>query len=125
MSASVSIVVIASLLAIAFVNWYFLIAPGRRTAALDRGSNEIHITVEGGYDPASIRVPAGRPVRLLFDRRESNSCSEEVVIPDLKIRRFLPAFQTTAVEIMFPTPGRYEFACGMNMLHGSIIAEKA
>jgi Cu+-exporting ATPase len=124
MSVSPWVVAVASLLAIAFVNWYFLIAPGRRPAELKGGSNEIRITVKGGYDPATIRVPAGQPVRLVFDRQETNSCSEEIVIPDLKIRRFLPAFEATAIDITLPSPGRYEFACGMNMLHGSIIAEQ-
>jgi plastocyanin domain-containing protein len=62
-------------------------------------------------------------VRLVFDRQETSGCSDEVVIPDFGIRRFLPAFQQTAVELTPPAPGRYEFTCGMSMIRGSLIAE--
>jgi plastocyanin domain-containing protein len=68
-------------------------------------------------------VPAGRPVRLVFDRQETSSCSEEVVFPAFGIKRFLPAHQQTTVEITPPAPGRYEFTCGMAMLHGAVVAE--
>jgi plastocyanin domain-containing protein len=81
------------------------------------------ITVDGGYEPATIRVPAGQPVRLLFDRRDTSSCSEEVVFPDFGIRQFLPTGKTTPIDITPPKPGKYEFMCGMSMLHGTVIAE--
>jgi plastocyanin domain-containing protein len=62
-------------------------------------------------------------VRLVFDRRETSGCSEEVVFADFGIRRFLPAYQQTPVEVTPPTPGTYEFTCGMGMLRGRLIAE--
>lgn len=110
--------------AIGWVNWFFFFA--RRSAATASagpgGFQEITIAVAGGYTPAEIRVQAGRPVRLLFDRRETNPCSEEIVIPDFGIRRFLPAGERTAVEFT-PGPGVHELTCGMGMLHGKVIAE--
>jgi plastocyanin domain-containing protein len=81
------------------------------------------VTVKGGYSPATIRVPAGRPVRLVFDRQESSGCSEEVVFPDFGLKRYLPAFQRTTLEVTAPAPGTYEFTCGMGMLRGRLIAE--
>ena len=77
----------------------------------------------GGYAPAEVRVKAGRPVRLVFDRQETNPCSEEVVIPDFGIRRFLPPHQKTAVEFTPTRPGSHEFTCGMGMLRGKVIVE--
>jgi plastocyanin domain-containing protein len=79
--------------------------------------------VRGGYSPSAIRVRAGEPVRLVFDRQETSSCSEEIVFPDFGIRRFLPAGEKTTIEITPPSAGRYEFMCGMSMLHGVVIAE--
>jgi plastocyanin domain-containing protein len=118
---------------IAWVNWYFFLAD--RTAAVavpaggapgeapDDGAQAATIVVQGGYAPAVVRVRAGRPVRLTFDRRESSGCSEEVVFGDLGVRRYLPADARTVVEVTPPAPGTYEFTCGMGMLRGKLVAE--
>lgn len=118
-------VLLAGVTAIGWVNWYFFMA--RRTAIAAThgvtGPDEITITVRGGYEPALVRVRSGRTVRLVFDRQETSGCSEEIVIPDFGIRRFLPAFQRTAIEITPDHAGRFPFTCGMSMLHGAIVAE--
>ncbi len=117
------LVLMAAALAIVGVNWYFL---GRKRAvraeAPAAGPQRVTVRVEGGYDPAVIEVAAGRPVELTFDRREDNPCSDELVVSALGIRRELPAFQKTVVQLTPPAPGRYEFTCGMGMLHGAIVA---
>ncbi len=113
------LVVAGGAAAIVWVNWYFFIAQRASVTARD----EVTIIVKGGYDPAVIRVKSGEPVKLVFDRQESSGCSEEVVFPDFGVRKFLPAFQKTAIELTAPKPGRYGFTCGMSMLHGSLIAE--
>ena len=117
------LVLAAGILAIAWVLWYFLLA--RRAAGTARsagsGVQEITVTVRGGYDPAEIHVQAGRPVRLVFDRQETSSCSEEVLLPDFRIRRFLPANQSTSIEFTPERPGDHEFTCGMGMLRGKLI----
>ena len=121
------IVIAAGLGAIAWVNWYFFLAErGVAPVVATKGSGggqEVVITVRGGYTPATIRAAAGQPIRLVFDRRESSSCSEEVVFPDFGVKRFLPENEKTTVEITPPKPGTYEFTCGMGMLHGRVIAE--
>lgn len=110
--------------AIAWVNWYFFFAERTvATAAAANGVQDVTVTVRGGYDPATIQVKAGTPVRLHFDRQETSSCSEEVVFPAFGVRKFLPAFQQTVVEVTPPAPGTYEFTCGMSMLHGRLVAE--
>jgi plastocyanin domain-containing protein len=119
-------VVAGSLAAIAWVNWYFFAAGNAVGAAapLVGGVQEVAIGVHGGYDPAQVRVRRGTPVRLVFDRQETSGCSEEVVIPHFGIRRFLPAFERTAVEIVPQEAGTYEFTCGMGMLRGRIVVEE-
>ena len=120
-------VVAASVLAIAWVNWYFFVAGRAPRAVAPSGTgsaaSEVVIEVDGGYSPSAVRVKAGRPVRLVFDRRDDGPCSEEVVIPGFGVRRFLPTGERTAIEITPPAPGRYEFTCGMSMLRGTIVAE--
>lgn len=122
MSVSNLLVLLVGTGLIVWVNWYFFLA--RRSAVAAGSSAEpIRIIVDGGYSPASVRVPAGRPVRLLFDRRDTSSCSEEVVFPDFGIRKFLPTGLSTEIELTPLRPGRYEFMCGMSMLRGTLIAE--
>ncbi len=136
MNATDWLVAIGGAAVIVWVNWYFFLAQRTavsaatsKTAGTVGGSAgtssvpEVSITVKGGYEPAVIRVRAGEPVRLIFDRQETSGCSEEVVFPDFNMRRFLPAFQKTTVEVTPPRAGRYGFTCGMSMLHGSLIAE--
>ena len=84
MSASDWIVILASLAAIAWVNWWFFLArrPAATAVAGAGGAQEVTITVQAGYAPAEVRVKRGVPVRLTFDRQETSGCSEEIVIPD-------------------------------------------
>jgi plastocyanin domain-containing protein len=126
MSATDWLVVLGGLAAILWVNWYFFLAGGSvvTAAAPAGGAQEVTIGVRGGYDPAHVRVRAGTPVRLVFDRQETSGCSEEVVIPEFGIRRFLPAHQKTAVEITPREVGSFEFTCGMGMLPGRLIVEE-
>jgi plastocyanin domain-containing protein len=126
MSGMDSLVIVAGLAAIGWVNWYFFVASrhaGATVAASTGKVAEVRIAVRGGYDPATVRVKAGAPVRLVFDRQETSGCSEEVVFPAFGIRKFLPAGQPVSIEITPPSPGRYEFMCGMSMLRGAVVAE--
>lgn len=110
--------------AIAWVNWYFFFAERSSASAVSTArGQELAITVKGGYTPAEIHAKEGVPLRLVFDRQETSSCSEEVVLGDFGIRRFLPAFQKTTVELTPSRAGRYDFTCGMGMLHGTLVVE--
>jgi len=101
-----------------FLAWFFY-GKKHRTGFLAAGS-EVTILVEGGYDPDIIVVKRGVPLTLVFDRREESPCSDEVVMPEFGIRRFLPAHAKTRVPIVPSRTGEFPFACGMNMLHGTI-----
>ncbi len=117
-------VVAAGAAAIGWVLWYFFFSSGPAAAAVaDAGLQQVSVTVKGGYDPALIKVRTDKPVRFVFDRQETSSCSEEIVFPDFGIRKFLPAFQKTVVDIPAPAAGSYEFTCGMSMLRGRMVAE--
>ena len=114
------------LAAIVWVNWYFFVA-GRKPSAVATGAGGVQeqvIVVNGGYSPATIKVKAGRAVRLIFDRKDSGACSDEVVFPDFGIRQFTPSGKRTTIDITPAKAGRYDFTCGMSMHHGSLIAEE-
>ena len=92
-------------------------------ARVKQGIQEVDIVVDGGYTPDRIEVTAGEPVRLNFDRQDSNSCLEQVFLPDFNKALDLTLNHTTSVEIMPEKPGEYIFTCGMNMYRGVIEAK--
>lgn len=119
-------VVLAAVAAIIWVNWYFIFS-GRRSVAAStvrEGVQEVTVRVAGGYDPSVVRVRKGVPVRLVFQREETSGCSEELVVPDFGIRKFLPPHQRTAIEITPTEAGEFDFTCGMGMLRGRLIVEE-
>lgn len=120
------IVATTALITIALVNWYFFWSHGSAAVAARgaSGIREVTVTVKGGYEPAVLRIPRGERVRLIFDRQETSGCSEELVMPDFGIRRFLPAFEKTAIEVTAEQVGSYEFTCGMGMLRGRVVVEE-
>ncbi len=100
----------------------FFFGRRRETAAQpsEGGAQEVTIVVSGGYDPDFIIARKGVPLKLIFDRRENSPCSDEVVLPEFEIRRELPAFQKTEIDVVPQRTGEFPFSCGMNMLHGKI-----
>jgi Cu+-exporting ATPase len=109
--------------AIGFLAWYFF-GERRAGAARVKGNvQEIVITVKGGYSPDTIRVRKGMRLRLIFDRKEAGECSSRVVFPDFNVSKTLTPFAKTTLEFTPDKAGRFGFACGMNMLHGTLIVE--
>ncbi len=82
-----------------------------------------HIRVRGGYQPDTIRVEAGVPLRLIFRREETSSCSEQVIVPAFGKSAMLPTGELVAVDLPPARPGEYEFTCAMGVLHGRLIVE--
>lgn len=123
MSGSELWVLVGTLTGLILVNWYFFGTKKALQATMASGVQEIVVKVKGGYDPSVIRAQRDVPIRLVFDRQETSSCSEEVVLSDFGIRKFLPAHEKTAIELQPTKPGTYEITCGMSMLHGKLVVE--
>ena len=75
-----------------------------------------------GFEPSSLKLKAGAPVKVTFVRKTDETCAKEVVIKDYNIRRALPLNEAVTVEFT-PRKGEFSFACGMNMLKGKLIVE--
>ena len=84
--------------------------------------HHIAITVTDRYTPAEATAAAGQPVRLVFTRTTDEGCGQQLVFPDLDIRRDLPLNEPVAVDITMPASGRVAFTCGMAMYQGAIVA---
>lgn len=114
-------VVLGGLTLIGAELWWFL---GRKQqqqqATQSNGVQEVSVTVDGGYHPDRVIVVVNEPVRLSFQRLDSNACLDEVLIPDFGISTHLSVGQTTTVEFMPTKIGEYAFTCGMRMFRGVI-----
>lgn len=116
----IAIALIMALLVTAGVLWFFFAPRKAYRAPLRDGVQEAVVEVKGGYNPAVIEAEAGVPLRLIFDRKEDGECSSHVVFSDFGVDLALPAFRTTTLTLHPDQPGEYPFACGMNMLHGTL-----
>ena len=118
----VILVNLAGLGLITLIIWYFWLSKpiGTAAAVTSAGIQEAFIVVKGGYSPDTIRVTAGRPVRLVFNRQESDPCSERVVLDAFGVSANLPQGSNVPIEFTPLEAGSYEFACQMGMLRGKV-----
>ncbi|MBF8249445.1 MAG: copper-binding protein [Candidatus Levybacteria bacterium] len=115
------LVVIFSFTGIVFTYWFFLMKKEDKAVVVNK--NNVDILVKGGYSPNVVSIPKGKTTTLNFMRQDSSSCLEEVVIPDFKIRKYLPLNKKVSIPITPQKEGEYEISCGMNMFHGKIIVK--
>ncbi len=113
-------IVLSALLLTGLMAWFFFGPKKTRQAEIEDGVQLVRVGVKGGYSPDLIEVRVGVPVRMLFDRQEAGDCSSRVVMPDFKVNELLPAYATTAVEFVPREEGDFRFACGMNMISGTL-----
>lgn len=119
------IVNLLGLAAVGWIAWYFWFRTKQGVAAaVVGGLQEVAVTVKGGYDPDTIVVKAGTPVRLNFTRRESSMCSEMVVFDGIDRSAKLPEGETVPVEFTPEAPGEIPFQCQMGMLRGKVVVTK-
>ncbi|MDR2986089.1 MAG: heavy metal translocating P-type ATPase [Nocardiopsaceae bacterium] len=119
------VVVPAAIAALTALGWFFFGPRKAKVAELRGGVQRATVTVKGGYSPEVLRVREGVPLELTFDRQETGDCTSRVVFPDFQVSASLPAYQLTTVRIDPAEAGEFGFACGMNMIHGSLVVEAA
>jgi plastocyanin domain-containing protein len=96
------------------------------TAAAPAASPEQRFAIEvtsKGFEPSTIHVKAGRPVVLVITRKVEKTCAKEIVIKSHKIRQALPLNEAVEIRLKTKKPGTLRYACGMDMLAGTIVIE--
>ncbi|HSJ83198.1 MAG TPA: cupredoxin domain-containing protein [Acidimicrobiia bacterium] len=119
----VVLVNLGGLALIGLIVWYFWLSKPTGTVAgvTSDGTQEAFVVVKGGYSPDTIRVSAGRPVRLIFNRQEADPCSERVVFDTFGVSAELPQGSNVPIEFTPDKAGVFEFACQMGMLRGKVV----
>ncbi len=105
------------------VPYTIAVRPGSATPHVEQGVRDaIHVKVSrAGFEPSRIFAPAGKPVRIAFERNDAENCAAAIVFPELNIRKQLPAGRTTLVELPELRARELSFSCGMNMYRGSLV----
>lgn len=101
---------------IAAIYWFFF---GKKEEHMN-ASNTWTITVNGGYQPNTISINQNKPATMTFTRTDPNSCLEEIVFPDYKIKEYLPLNTPVTITLPPKPKGISGFHCSMNMFHGRI-----
>lgn len=111
------IVLISGIIGILFTYWFFF---GKKEDLQQVQGSSINIKVDAGYNPSTIIIKKNQPVTLNFRRTDSSDCLEEIVIPEFKIKKYLPLNKEVQINIQSQKTGDFPFHCGMNMFHGRI-----
>ncbi|MGE0548831.1 MAG: cupredoxin domain-containing protein [Kofleriaceae bacterium] len=100
--------------------------PATTDKAPASNGDRIAISVtEKGFEPENVSVPSGKPVTLVFTRKTDSTCAKEVVIPldGNKIEKALPLNEPVAIDVTFPKAGQVTYACGMDMVKGTVVVQ--
>lgn len=116
------LIAIAAFFLEVFIYWFFF---GKKYTYIKtvKGRRSIGILVNGGYKPENIKIKKGETTKLIFERKDRNTCLEEIVIPDFKIKKYLPLNKKVEIILTPQETGIFQTHCGMGMFHGKIIVE--
>jgi plastocyanin domain-containing protein len=93
-------------------------------AAAQKDARTIEIAVTGdGFTPNDVKAKAGETVKLAVTRKVERTCATEIVMKDFGVNEKLPLGKTVVVTVKAQKPGAYRFACGMDMIAGTLHVE--
>ncbi len=128
--------IVALLTGLVVVGFFFIMqagaTPSEKDATLSPGSGilpplvdgkqDIYLkaTQYGTYDPSTLYVKKGMPVRIHYSADEYAGCGREVIFPEYKIRKLAPSNGEALIEFTPQKIGTFPFHCSMQMFRGTI-----
>lgn len=97
--------------------------PSVRTTAASDSLQTAQITIgPDGFSPDRIHLEPGVPAELVFTRTTDRTCATNVQIAALDVDPVdIPLQEPTPVRFTPGRAGTYTFACGMDMIRGSLV----
>ncbi len=88
------------------------------------GYQEIDMKIENSlYSPNVLVVKKGVPLKINIHATETAGCGAEIIIPDFKIRKIVPAGSDGIIELTPTEEGTFRFHCSMDMAKGKLIVQ--
>jgi plastocyanin len=98
--------------------------PGGPTPTDETATGVVEVTVDGaGFHPDRIPAKAGTPITLAITRTTDETCGTEIVVPALGVEKKLPLNERVELTVTPTEKGEIAFACGMDMLKGTIVVD--
>lgn len=99
--------------------------PALSKATIENGVQVIEITIgPTGYEPEALELQKDIPARLVFTRTTDTTCATEIHSPDLGIEKTpMPLNEPVEITLTPQESGTFTFACGMDMLKGTIVVK--
>ncbi|PEN13813.1 efflux transporter periplasmic adaptor subunit [Longibacter salinarum] len=90
-----------------------------------RDTVDIRVT-KSGFEPSMVHVKKGDQTVFRFIRQTESTCATNVQIPALDVKPTdLPMNEAVAIEVTPEKTGSFTFACGMDMIEGTVMVERA
>jgi len=120
-----AVVFLVAAMVVGLIIWWFF---GKRTlnvgvAKIEGDKQVVEVIVDGGYQPSVVELQQNIPAQIIFIRKDSSACFEEVVFPDFEVSTHLPIGTPHTVFITPDQPGEYKYSCGMSMFFGKVIVK--
>ena len=93
------------------------------TASVPRERTVSVAVTRKGFEPATIKVKANQPLRLVVTRKVERTCATEIVVKDLGISQALPLGRPVEVRFTPKKSGSIRYACAMDMIAGELIVQ--
>ena len=97
--------------------------PAGAAPAKSREQRIVITVTDNGFEPASVHLKAGRPVRLVVTRKVERTCVTDIVVGEFGIRKPLPLGKPVEVRFTPRKAGTIRYACAMDMVAGNLIVE--
>jgi plastocyanin domain-containing protein len=97
--------------------------PGAVPARIEAEVQVAEIAVgASGFRPEAVALRAGVPARLVFRRTTDDTCATEVQAPGVPPTP-LPLHEPVAIAFTPREGGTLRFACGMDMMEGTLLIQ--
>ena len=93
-----------------------------RNTGEEAGRFAIAVT-DSGFMPATLAVPAGKPVTLVVTRKTDQTCAKEILFPEQNIRKTLPLNEAVEIHLPASPKGEIAYTCGMEMVNGKVVVQ--
>jgi plastocyanin domain-containing protein len=88
------------------------------------GPSEIQVAVtEDGFVPKDVKVKKGHAAVVVITRKTQTTCATEAIFTETGKKYDLPLNTPVRIDLTGASPGTLHYACGMDMIHGTVTIE--